>query len=350
MKYKFNFGNAVICLPEAILSRLETAGETELKLLLLLAGRPDLCSHSNSEELGKAIGVSAAEIEIAVSFWRGAGILSESKNTAKKAVKSINKSSITDANEPEQLTMPAPTVIISREQQPIYTGAEIERILTENSTLQATLNECQNIVGKVFTQNDYAKFVTLSDYYNLEDTYILLLCTYLKTIGKTSVAYIYKTASELCQNNIDTLAALEQYIEKREKEASFEGKMRKLMGIGSRALSSNEKKKFAAWMELGFSSDILQLAYDQTIDASGKASVNFMDTILRAWKEKDVKTKEDAENCILERKQDLKKKYTKSKTPSPAFEETSFDTDEFFDIALKKSMEIAKEKQEGTKK
>lgn len=350
MKYEFNFGKGVINLPEAVLSRLETAGETELKLLILLASREDLRKEGDGEALGRAIGVTAAEAEIAVSFWRGAGILTENKKAVKKTAKITKQADSGADKEPEQMTMPAPAVIVTREQLPTYTGQEIERVLGANPGLQATLVECQNIIGKVFTQNDSAKFVALSDYYGLEDAYILLLCTYLAGIGKSSVAYIYKTATELCHNNVDSLSALEQYIEKREKEASFEGKMRKLMGIGSRALSTNEKKRFAAWAAFDFPSDVLELAYDQTVDASGKASVNLMHTILQTWKEKGVQTRSDAENCIIERKQEMKKKYAKPSDPAPAFAETSFDTDEFFDIALKKSMEIAKEKQDGDKK
>ena len=127
--------------------------------------------------------------------------------------------------------------------------------------------------------------------------------------------------------------------------------MRSMMGIGARALSTNEKKRFAEWQEFDFSDDILQLGYDRTVDASGKASVNLMHAILKSWHEKGVKTLDDAENCVAERKNEMKKKYAKAQTtPAPAFSETSFDTEEFFDIALKKSMEIAREKQNGESK
>ncbi|MBE6672672.1 MAG: DnaD domain protein [Ruminococcaceae bacterium] len=356
MKYEFNFGKAVICLPEATLSRLETAGATELKLLLLLAGRPDLCRQSDPETLGGLLGVSEAEAAIAISFWRGAGILTEDKKAQKKSkrVAPAQPSDNERDSEPEQMTMPAPAVVPAKQSQPSYTGQEMERILGANPGLQDTLNECQSILGKVFTQNDSAKFITLSDYYGLEDAYILLLCTYLCGIGKSSVAYVYKTATELYMNNVDSLEALESYIEKREKAASFEGRMRKLMGIGARALSTNEKKRFAEWSELDFTDDVLQVAYDETVDASGKASVNLMHTILTSWKEKGVQSVQDARSCIAERKQEMKKKYAK-KGDAPgagvhSFAETSFDTEEFFDIALKRSMEIAKEQQDGDKK
>ena len=59
----------------------------------------------------------------------------------------------------------------------------------------------------------------------------------------------------------------------------------------------------------------------------------------------------DAENCIAEHKNEMKKQYAKKKEPAAnSFAESSFDTDEFFDIALKKSMEIAREQQDGDKK
>jgi len=233
---------------------------------------------------------------------------------------------------------------------PSYTGSEIEQILQEKKGLKALLDECQNMLGKVFSVHESNKIIGLADYLGLEDAYILLLCNYCKTIQKGSVAYVAKTATELYHNNIDSLAALEAYIEQREKNSSFEGKMRTMMGIGMRALSTREKKFFAEWAEFGFTDEILQLAYDKTVDSSGKAAVSLMNTILRSWKEKGVTTLKDAENCIEERKNEMKKQYSKKSEPSPTFAESSFNTDEFFDIALQKSMELAREKQNGDKK
>ena len=84
MKYEFNFGTGVICLPESILTRMDTAGELDLKLLLLLASSAEMRENPDSAKLGVALGVPAAEIKISIAFWRGAGILKGGKSQKKK--------------------------------------------------------------------------------------------------------------------------------------------------------------------------------------------------------------------------------------------------------------------------
>ena len=347
MKYEFNFGSGVLCLPEAVLSRLEAAGELDLKLLLLLASSPDMREDPDSAKLATALGYSASEVEISIAFWRGAGILKGGKTQKKKSTVTATAES---KKEPVQMALPAPEVISGTKDMPTYTGAEIEQLINEKTGLKSLLDECQRILEKVFSVHECNKIIGLSDYLGLEDGYILLLCSYCKSIGKGSVAYVTKTATELYQNNIDTMEALEAYIEHRERTTSFEGKMRTLMGIGSRALSTREKKFFEQWSQFGFSDDILQLAYDQTVDSSGKAAVGLMNTILTAWHEKGVKTVEDANAQIDQHKSEVKRKYAKKNGSEPSFSDSSFDTDEFFDIALQKSLEIAKEKKDGDKK
>lgn len=351
MKYEFNFGNGVICLPQAVTAKLDSAGELDLKLLLLLASSEELRENPNSAKIATILGHAAAEVDISLAFWRGAGILKGGKST-KKSDSTRPATPATTTKEPVQMALPAPEVISGTRDMPSYTGAEIEQLLQSKRSLGALLDECQNALGKVFGPHESGKIIALSDYLGLEDAYILLLCTYCKSIDKGSVAYVAKTATELYSNNVDNLAALEAYIENREKAASFEGKMRSLMGIGARALSTREKKFFSQWAQYGWNDEIYRLAYDQTVDSSGKAAVGLMNTILAGWYQKGVRCVADAENCIAEHKNEMKKQYAKKKEPAEAgtFAESSFDTDEFFDIALKKSMEIAREQQDGDKK
>ena len=347
MKYEFNFGNGVICLPETVLSRIEAAGELDLKLLLLLASSPEMRDEPDSAKLATALGFPASEVDISIAFWRGAGILKGGKSQKKKISTSTQPES---KKEPVQMALPAPEVISGTRDMPSYTGTEIERLLSEKNGLKSLLDECQRILEKVFSVHESNKIIGLSDYLGLEDGYILLLCSYCKGIGKGSVAYVAKTATELYHNNVDSLASLEAYIEQKERTASFEGKMRILMGIGSRALSTREKNFFAQWSNFGFSDDILQLAYDQTVDSSGKAAVGLMNTILTGWHQKGVKNAEDAQAQIDQHKSEIKKQYAKKKDSEPSFTDSSFDTDEFFDIALQKSLEIARGKKDGDKK
>ena len=241
MKYEFNFGNGVICLPETILSRLDTTGELDLKLILLLSSYLATKEEPDTEKIAAALGVTVQEVEISLAFWRGTGILKGGKSQKKKESASVKKGDGAQGGvELPQMALPA--LGQDAKSVPSYTGSELERLLREKKGLQALLDECQNMLGKVFSATESNKIVTLADYYGLEDAYILLLCNYCKSIDRASVAYVYKTATALYADNIDNPEALEEYIQKRERAASFEGKMRALMGIGARALATREKK------------------------------------------------------------------------------------------------------------
>ena len=166
----------------------------------------------------------------------------------------------------------------------------------------------------------------LYDYLGLEADYILLLCAHCASLGKTSLRYIEKTAVGLFDDGITKYNELETYFEYFDTARSMEGKLRRLFGMGERAFTKKEKSTFIKWVSWGYTYEIVEKAYETMVDSINKVSTLYIDRILENWHNAGYKTIEEIDLGLEE--------YKKKKKAS---EKGSFDTDDFFEAALKRS-------------
>lgn len=298
MNVEFEYGKKVISLPYKTVEAIGKLDEKSLKLLILLA----------SDEQ-KSIGIE------------------ESEQIKRLAELGLIKLSGKDAPKQKKL--------LPQDEAPDYTGEDIDRIFAEKKGMRLLIDECAKIVGKLFNPLETNKIVSLSDYLCLSDEFILLLFNYCVSNGKKSIAYIEKTAYNMFNEGCDTLPKLEEYIKRKEEFNSAEGKMRSLMGLGERMLTSKEKEFFEKWTssdKWGFSYEMIKKAYEITIDTIGKRSLPYTDRILENWRNAGIYSIEQADDAAKSHKND-----------------GSFDTDEFFELALKRSYsEMDKENKKNT--
>ncbi len=296
MKYEINYGNGVISIPAAALDKLSGTGETELKVLIALC--------SGCEEICATVGCGEDELESALSFWRGAGIVSGEKKVQERKVS-------------RHATVPT------------YTGEELSRIIDENG-LAMIIDACQGLTGRVFNITEVNRIAALNSYLGLSGEHILLLFSYCAERGKTTLKYIEKTAYDLYDRGIDSTEALEEYIRREEERHALENKLRKLFGWGERSVTPTEKKHLTTWSdEYNYSYDIIEEAYNITVEKTGKLSLPYLSKILSNWHGKNLRTLEDVKTSLAE--------YEKAKTAEQQSSGSSFDVDEFFELALKRS-------------
>lgn len=309
MKYELNFGCDVISLPGKVLTeKLPACKETELKVLIALASSEELRSdfESGADELASLLGCDRAALDAALSFWRGAGVLLTSKEaTTIKNPKSRRRSGV-----------------------PTYTGEELARII-EDEKLSSLIDEIQKIFGRTFNPTEANTVVALMRFLNLDETYIMLLCNYCAEVGKPSIRYLETTAYSLYDDGITDAESLDAYIRERAELSSFTGKVRSIIGIGGRALSASEKAMFEKWKnEFCYSPDIIRLAYDITVDKTGKYTSRYLDRVLTNWNSSGLRTIEEITA------------YNENGTGRPKQEtDSSFETDDFFGAALRRSYE-----------
>ena len=315
-----NYGASVGAFPKSALDVIKRAGENELKILLCLCA---VEGNADEKKLSKMSGVGAENTREALSFWRGAGVIenADAESDAADAGESVV--------EPEVAEKPKKKKLERSDELPNYTSEQISTLLESRKDTVMLINECQNIVGKIFNVHEINVLLGLVDYLELDFEYIMVLLTYCVSIGKKTMHYAEKLAFGLYDAGICTAEQLSEELRRRELAAASEGKIRSLFGIGTRAFTSKEKKFIAAWTcEMGYGIDIITKAYEVTADATGNASFPYANTVLERWYAAGLRTLDEIEESY--KKDDASKSGVNS----------TFDTDSFFDAAVRRAEAI----------
>ena len=305
----FQYGSRVIVLPATALAVAEHASALDLRVLLAVAGNPDLLTDSvgSATALSGILGVSAAEIGNSLAFWRGAGVLFESDSTAKTQAEPLRV----------QKKPVAERGLLS------YTTTELAETVQGNAELSALINACQQTFGKIFTTAEVAIIAGLCTQLSLDGEYILLLLSHCVRMEKKSLRYAEKTALSLYDEGVTTAAALEERLRRIEMMADATGKIRAMFGMASRSFTTKEKKMIENWIcTMGYGHEVIRLAYEATVDAIGKPSIAYANTILERWYAEGYRTTEDVTAAM--------EAYRRQKMGG-----SSFDIDDFFEAALK---------------
>lgn len=309
MKYEFCFGSDAVILPgKALREKLTVCSQTELRFLCAVACNPALLYEykENADKTAVSFGITRKELDEALAFWRGAGAIAPAGTSSSSSKRSTK----------------APTSLH-------YTGEELADIIDKHE-LAPMIDECGRILGKTFNPTDISSIVNMYHNLGVDKQYIVTLCGYCSRLGKNSLAYLFKTACNLYDSGIVNTEQLNEYVGFREECAQFGSKLRALFGIGGRALTAKESKCFENWLKWGYGEDIVIRAYEITVEKTGKYTISYLDKILTNWHTTGYTTLAEIDEA--------QNRYSENKK-----EETggSFDTDEFFERSLKRSMDNA---------
>ncbi|MBQ8288460.1 MAG: DnaD domain protein [Clostridia bacterium] len=353
LKIDLLYGTEALTLPAVVLDKLSQVDEAELKVLLCLCDA-DTRAAFDTEAVADRLGLTPEAVTGAIQFWRGADVLkkSELKHQPAAETESVGSAdhaavTVPDSSAPAAETdvAPAPkaetpkasvTIVRSDDGTPHYTAEEIDRIFAENGELSGMIDECQNIFGKLFNPTEVNKIMALTEYFRLDCEYILLLCYYCRKIGKSSVPYLDKLARSLYNEGIDNVDSLGDRLGELEAAADLGGYYRTLSGAGKRTFTDRESKFLSQWVKWSIKPELLKLAYEVSVDATGAPSMPYINKVLSNWKEAGYTTAEQVKSAMEEYKQ---KKENRAAAPS----NSTFDTDEFFEAALKRTLAIHQE-------
>ncbi len=286
---------SLIILPKEVLPHIKNASAEELKTLLCFFADPEI----SVPDAARDIGITVAQVEAAIAFWRGAGIFKESAGKKKAA---NDTSSYRN-----------------------YDSETLSNAIEGNEGFKLVCRVAEQNMQKQLTKNDYSALYYLYDFCGIPAEVICGIIELCCSMGKKNTQYIYKKAVALYEDGIDSYDKFEKYLARRELINSNIGKLRKLCGMGDRALTSKEQKFCDCWFgDWGFSFEMVELAYEKTIDSTGKLSMVYMNGILRRWHESGFTTPDDVNN---------------NDTGNKAGTISSFEGDEFIEAALNRGFD-----------
>ncbi len=296
---QLNIQGETISLPRSVLDVLADADAADLRVLLYIAGTDAFDEAAAAE----ALQLSEAEVRSSVKFWRGAGVLARGA-AAKKETK-----------------VPEKKPLREKKTAKLTTG-ELCEIAEENAEFKELIDMAQQTAGWMFNTAEIEIIATLYATLRLSVEYILALIGYFIGRKEKPLRYVEKVAYNFIDEGVDTAAALEEKLRWLERFEGRAGKVRALFGIGARELTAREKDYLVNWFDVyGYGDDIIKLAYEKTVNATGKASLAYANGILKKWHAEGVKTADDAEKG----------------STKPSGVTKTFDVDDVFSKALARS-------------
>lgn len=182
------------------------------------------------------------------------------------------------------------SMLLSR---PSYTALEIDKAAKQNEDLDYMFKQAETLLCRTLSQTDMEMLYSFVDWLGLPIEVVVMLLTYVTSVGKASKKYIEATAIDWANKGINTYEAAESFIKRLENSEKTEQKLRRMLGIYDRALTATEKKYFKTWTEqLNLDDEMFAIAYDRTIEGTGKLSYAYMNKILQTWNESGIKTPE----------------------------------------------------------
>jgi len=284
-------------LPRALLGDLPRLGEAELKVLLYLYGSQ---GGADPDEIGRALfggDGHGEQIDYALAFLCGAGYLDRAGGAAQPAEKKPPEPQAAPVKE-------AVAVHIRAEERPNYTSEQIGRAFEGQGELQFLQQSAQTMIGKIFTPHETAVLYGMRDWLGLPAAVILMIIEWCCAQDKRNLRYIEKVAVDFADRGLDDCEKAEGYIASRRRLHDVQWHTRRIFGMGERALSAKEQACLAEWAEWECSPELLELAYNRTVDRTAKPSVAYAHAILKSWRELELRTAEDVTRYEQRRRDD----------------------------------------------
>lgn len=236
-------------------------------------------------DLAEILDTKISKIKAALEFWAMEGFISLSNDGY---VFTEESSKAQEKN--------TRALVSSR---PSYTHTEIDGAAVKNGEISYLFKQSEKIMGKLLSSNDMEVLYSFVDWLNLPVEVIIMIITYAAGNNKNSMRYIEKVAIDWADREINTYEKAEAYIKELEEIQSKERKIRNILGISDRALSTTEKKYLDIWTaQKDIPLDLVPVAYDKTImKTGGKISWAYMNKLLCSWYDEGIRTQEELETA-----------------------------------------------------
>lgn len=319
MDYHIDFGiwGGIFAVPTALADQhLKLCGESQLKVLLLALR--DAPNPVDVQYIGKRLGLTPTAVCDALDYWQQAGVFNQSEAPVPE-----NSPVATEA--PRRGAAPKTVTEVENgvgEQQITtihsrgrLTPSQINQLSLTDASIPWLLEELQNRLARPLSPAESETVIYLYTYLHLTPDYLLMAVEYCKCVGKSNMRYIEKLVTGWVDQGVDTHDKAEQHIRDLTRRASDEGLIRTLFGISDRELSSKEKGYINQWFrEYGFDTEVIKLAYERTVDNTGKVAFPYLHKILAQWHSQGIHTAADAQREIQSRQG------TKRDAENPSFD------------------------------
>ncbi len=325
---------SIFAVPTDIVDKhIRLANEHQLKVLLwILRNSPDC---PDIDEMCKALKMNKSDATDYLQYWVLTGVLGDGTET-------VNKNETPEKAEEKPAINPVKKA--DKEDEPQApskpSSAEILTRLEESPEIGYLFNEAQVKLGKTIGYDGQCTLLLIHDHYGLPTEVIFMMIDYCVSIGKSNYSYLQAVGKDWGLREIDTLEKAAEQIAILRNSNSLWKEFAAAAGLSSTRPTPKQLELIRHWSEeLKYNFEMIILAYEAMLDATGKYNINYINKILNTWHEKGYKTPEDVEKGEKEY-QDSKKAAKKAGNANTA----SYDLEEFKERSLHSELKYERKK------
>lgn len=310
MAYQIDLGlwGSIFPVPTAIVDEhIRMCSGASLKVLLILLRNSG--ETMEVDAIAQRLRLPADDVRDAVNFWIASGVLKAGEEGALQPGDCFRPQESSGGEEAPAARTPAPPVaergeetaapsprgrLRERPPQEKLSMSEIQELAQRDGSVQFLLHEAETRMCKTLSSSDTAALVWLYDYAGIPVDVLLMVIAYCKSLGKNSIRYIQKVALEWFDQGIDTVEKAESQIQRIHSLHQFENTVRTVFGIRDRTFTTKEQEFIRSWEQFAPSAELLRLAYDKTVENTGRVSFAYVHSILSAWQAKGISSVEAA--------------------------------------------------------
>lgn len=253
-----------------------------------------LCSNTNlisTDELAKQAGVSEERAEDAVIHWANLGVISAETADGRAIAVQAQVQAVPEVKAANSKTKAVSSANSSTDAKTRvkYSTREIAEKIDSSDELKALFDDIQGILKRIINGTEMAAILNLYEYYDYSAASILMIAEYCMSLGKGKMAYIETVAKDWFNQGICSYAEVEAEIIRQSAQRSFEAKVIRAFGIENK-ITKRQREFIKNWRDMGFSVEMLEIAYEKCMNATNKLNFGYINKILENWSGKNIKT------------------------------------------------------------
>lgn len=314
MEYFLNTGciSSIFAVPKSIVDNyIKLANEASLKVLLYMLRFSE--QEHTAQSIASALNITTAQVDEAFIFWENANIFSKTKPDTQTAEKAgTGKTPVPDVK-----TQVKSKKSHARTQSVNMNPSEIAERVEKSEEIKCLFQMAEESFGRPLNHTEQKIFIWIHDYLGLSTDVILMLTAYCISVDKGNIRYIETIAADWNEREINTLEAAQEEVKRLEEYSSYNRQIMKAFGM-NRKPTSKQQEYIDKWKEKNYSMELIQYAYERTVETIEKLNFPYINKILNNWYQEGLITKSLVESNS--------KKFTTEKTESKTDEKNySFD-------------------------
>ena len=283
MAYKLNLGvwGSVFAVPSCVADSLKVTNGDHIKVLLYILRNPDALL--TNEEIAAVTGVGTGTVSDALIYWKNMNVITENGDELAPAEGDI----VRKAPERQNSDRRAAEVKVALTAEPQFPPKVVAHTVNNDQAFKYLCQTFERLSGRPTKHTERNTLMVLTEEIGLPSEVVIMLVEYCFSIDKATPAYMKSVALDWFNCGIDTISKAEERILALKTRNTLEARLHTKFRMNS-AFSAKQKEIIAGWAEMGISDELIDEAYDKTLNSTGKLSFPYMDSILRSWADKGI--------------------------------------------------------------